>query len=176
MKRILLLFASILLIGGTALAATQGELGPSSQGDFDVNLVITNSANIKISGLENYHIDYKVTDDIPAPETMDICVYMDQPGTYTVNIDAAVLTDTVTNYPYTYTYTDNANSAIFKTETISDAASTAPPVSGFTSSNVDEDCTTGGTSATFELELDGEPGTATTQTAMAAITLTVEPD
>ena len=147
MKRLISLATSALIINLNAQAAVQGLLDGRSEGRLNVSLVVTKSANIKVSGLEDYQIDYVVTDNIPSAKTMDVCVYMDQGGTYSIDVDAAVLTDNATNYPYKYTYTDNANSALFLTETISDTAGTAAPVSGFTPSLVDENCATGGTRA-----------------------------
>ncbi|MFN3212129.1 MAG: hypothetical protein ACE37M_03415 [Henriciella sp.] len=176
MKRLISLATSVLIINLSAQAAIQGTLAGRSEGRLNVNLVVTKNANIKVSGFEHYLIDYKLAEDIPSAKTMDICVYMDQTGTYSIDVDAAVLTDTVTNYSYKYTYTDNANSALFLTETISDTAGSAAPVSGSTPSYADENCATGGTSATFDLELDGDPLTTTTQTATATIMFTVRPD
>ena len=92
--------ASILVVNWAAGA--DGTLGTDSTDSFQisVNLTVAPDPLIKISGLQNFNFDKTIGDPTVNDQIVDACVYMDQSGTYTVEIDANPLIDGSDHYPY----------------------------------------------------------------------------
>ena len=176
MKHIFPTLIATVLITGPALAANDGTLGTESSGDFDITYTVTQDANIKITGLANVDLDFSLYDGIPTEETVPLCVYMDEVGSYSVSVKAAPLNDGNADFPYTYTFSDLLQPATQPLQqTISNAEDTMS-LSGFTPSRV-VDCATGGDSAEFGLVLSQAPAAATAANgATAEIMITVTPD
>ena len=176
MNRALALLFIALLTPAAALAANDGTLGTDSRGDFDITLTVTDSTNIRISGLEHYNLDYTFGDPLPPRKDIDFCVYMDQPGTYSVSIDLEPLTDTVTIYPYDFTFAEPTGVGSFGINGVAQTITGLSQPLGFTPRTIDDDCATEGVSGRLELELSAPPTVKTTRTATATIQLTVTPD
>lgn len=174
MTRLLPALTLVLAMPFAALAATDGDLAEgSSEATMNINLVVTNSPNILITGFEDVAFDFNRYEGIPAEVTQDICVHMPFSGQYSIQIIADPLNDGVTDFPYTYTYTDGTNANLILEQTISSVQGDHD-LTGFTAST-STDCSSGGDAATFSLVLAETPTTATQQTAQATIMMTVTP-
>lgn len=173
MKRLIPLLAAALTLPCTALAANDGTLDTNSVGTLNINLTVTASKNIRISGFTDVALDFNRYEGAPAEDVQNICVYMDQPGTYNLNIVAATLSDTVNDFPYTYTYKDTNDANKVLMQTVSDTDSSGD-LQDLTPSQ-DANCSNG-SPATFGLVLAETPSVATAGTAEAIITMTVTPN
>ncbi|MFN3212123.1 MAG: hypothetical protein ACE37M_03385 [Henriciella sp.] len=175
MKHFIPALTAALMLTGPALAANDGTLGTSSEGDFLITYTVTNSPNIKISGLENVDLDFSVHDGAPDVKSINLCVYLDQSVPYSVSIKAAPLTDSVNTYPYTYTYSDLHNPNLVPLESTISNTEETKSLSGFLPSNT-VDCIANSYSAEFSLVLAQDPTVATTANgATAEIMITVTP-
>lgn len=92
--------ASILAI--SLAASADGNLDTESTDSFEVsvNLIVAPDPLIKISGLQNFDFDKTIGDPTVDDQSVDACVYMDQSGTYTVEVEANPLIDGSDHYPY----------------------------------------------------------------------------
>lgn len=138
-----LLLASTVIAGGVmgltaAHALTQGTAGPTSTGDFQVQLEIDNE--VKISNLAD--IDMGVYDGADLTAVEDVCVYFNQDAPYSVTLDSNDVPGTFEleiggqSIPYTVEYADSTGTF--------QAVTAGTPLTGLnTATNTtDDDCVT----------------------------------
>lgn len=177
MKRLLTLGACAAALPLLATAATDGTLGDTSTGTLTFTLTVTDPAptgtQIQITGLTDFEFDATVGDAAPADQSIDLCVYMDNSGTYNAQVTATALEDTgSTLYPYTFEYLDTVSSTSIG-GTVSTTENVVMEQAALTSSNV-LDCTTGVAPATLTLGIPAVPAAAASATG--SITIVVSPD
>ena len=176
MTRFLSALAALLTLPCAAIAATDGDLSEnSSEATMNINLVVNEAKTIQISGFEDIEINWHVTETAWLDITRKICVYMEQGGTYDLQIVAEPLTDGSTIYPYYYYI--NGDDGFYAV----DSASTDTTFSGRRASST-LNCD-GGDDWDFYLSMDGfvdgidrRPRIPTQGTAEAIITMTVTPN
>ena len=97
-----------LLYPGTSFAATDGTLGTSSTGVIGVSVELTpEPALISITGLQDVNFDKTVGGSLKADQTITACVYMDDVGTYGVEVEATPLTSEGQSYAYNLSIDQN---------------------------------------------------------------------
>lgn len=172
-----------LLLTFPALATAQGD-GVVSTTESTASMtytlnVIEPPTRIRISGLEDVDFNHNNGGDNALEQSMDVCVYIsdDSTETYDLQIQAGVLTDSVTNYQYALIYQDVRNPNIMNDVSVSDVPSSRT-VSGFTANKDDSNCSTGGMPATLKIgfALGLAPTVPTAGTATAQLTFTVSPN
>ncbi len=109
MSKIIFLLGVILLFGPrVGFAATDGTLGTSSTGEIGVSVSLTpKPTQIQITGLDDVNFDKNIGDSLEADQTITACVYMNDPGTYGVEVEATALTNGSQNYPYSLSLTQS---------------------------------------------------------------------
>lgn len=173
-----LLLASTVIAGGVmgltaAYAVTQGTEGPTSAGDFEVQLEIDNE--VKISNLAD--IDMGVYDGADLTAVQDVCVYFNQDAPYSVVLDSNDTPGTFEleiggeTIPYTVEYADSDGTF--------EAVTAGTPLTGLnTATNTtDDDCVTNADNAqiqvsALEADITGNPNGVYVET----IDITVSPD
>lgn len=122
-----------------ALAATDGTLGDSSSGiaDITLNVIDEPTSEIQITGLQDMAISHAVGDAAPAEQAIDLCVYMDFPGTYSLQIQASPLqSDRAGILPYSIAYRDTVSDTTFSGTATNSALTTIVFGSDLSPSNV----------------------------------------
>lgn len=178
MKRLLTLGACAAALPLLATAATDGSLGDTSTGTLTFTLTVTDPAptgtQIRITGLTDFEFDATVGDvAAPIDQSINLCVYMDNSGTYNAEVTATALEDAAsTLFPYSFEYLDTISTTSISGTVDTDAGVTQSQAA-LTPSNT-LDCTTGDAPATLTLGIPAVPAAATTATG--SITITVSPD
>ena len=100
-KYLLCVMASITLLCGAAIAQEDG-LTSAADGTFQVSIELTDPSETaaQISGLEDIFLEKDAGTGALADQTMDVCVYMSEGGSYGVQIAADSLSDGNFFYPY----------------------------------------------------------------------------
>lgn len=124
MNRLLLLCAVIAALPGLALAATDGTLGDSSSGSADITFNVTEvpGPKIRVQGLQDVVIDAEIGDILN--KLTFFCVFMDQPGTFAMEVTANPLTSGQDIYPYTASFSNVPGHVILGSITVDTAAET----------------------------------------------------
>ena len=170
--------AIALSASGLALAATDGTLGDSSSGtaEITINVTETSGAQIQVTGLEDINLTAERNVPYQGSSVFRVtCVYMDQPGEYSIALEATPLTITsglvIGEYQVAYVELSSQKTVA---ETVTDETVTLR-LAGIPASN-DATCQTGNVSPAVGIDL--EPSSPSTQSgiATATITLTVSPE
>lgn len=94
--------ALLLLFAPSVMAQEAGSVSVAD-GGFDVSIDLTEAAGseVEISGLQDIFFEKEAGANALADETMSVCVYMSQGGTYGIRVTADPLTeDDSLFYPY----------------------------------------------------------------------------
>ena len=167
--------AACFCIPALAHAATDGTLGTSSTGEIGVSVKLTpQPAQISITGLKDVNFDKTIGDSLSADQTLEACVFMDEGGTYAVEVDAEPLSSGGQHYPYDLSIDQNVTGSE-KIELSITNTSEEGSASGFNSSNV-EGCNGGDARLMIKFEDVGNPAITGTFSAAATVTLVVVPD
>ncbi len=173
-KLIPLLGVTLSLVPGVALAATDGSLGTSSTGEMTVSVSLTpEPTQIQITGLDDINFDKTLGGSPKVNAPISACVYMDDVGTFGVEVEATALSDGSQHYPYNLSlYQSLAGSKridLSVTNTSKVASET-----GFMPGTV-VGCN-GGDRLLISFVDVGNPAITDTFTATAKVTITVMPD
>lgn len=134
MKKQLIIIGLLTALTSSLHGATDGVLGPTSQGSVNLSFTVTAppTAEIQISGLDDFDWgNVEVYTDL-LPITKDVCVYLPLGGTYTITIEPVNygflgLLDRV---DYSVIYTDGVTELFMDSSTF-----TSETASGFSGSS-----------------------------------------
>ncbi len=166
-----ILFASTLVISGTALAAQDGTLGTNSIGESIVTIIKQNA--VQITDVGDIDLGSHATLTADAVGSDDVCVFSSTTN-YNVTVDSANggfnLMDGAAAIPYSLTWASNGGAAA----SVSDGVA----VTGLSGDNTSLICAgTGGSNATFEVTVAvADYNAATPGTYTDTLTLTVAPE
>jgi len=165
----LTLIASALVVSGSALAASDGNLDTSSVGESIVTIIKDNA--VQISNVNDIDLGNHATLAADAVESDSVCVFSSTTN-YNVTIDSAnggfKLMDGAEEIPYALTWAANGGTAAAVTDGTS--------IAGLAGDNASLNCGNG-TNATFEVTVASADFNAAVPGSYSdTLTLTVAPE